>query len=69
MVPLKKTLVKGVGLPLVFANWLMAGWAVAWVSSANVQFHAQTSNVFLALPSIPRLHDFPGHTSSPPGIC
>jgi len=26
----KNTLVKGVGLPLVFANWLMAGWAIAW---------------------------------------
>lgn len=66
---LKRTLVKGVGLPLVFANWLMAGWAIAWVSSANVQFHPQTSDVFSALSSIPRLHDFAGHTSSPPGIC
>nr|GAT42926.1 predicted protein [Mycena chlorophos] len=27
----KNTLVKGVGFPLVFANWLMALWAVAWV--------------------------------------
>ncbi|KAJ7090596.1 hypothetical protein C8R43DRAFT_293284 [Mycena crocata] len=27
----KKTLTKGVGLSLVFANWLMALWAVAWV--------------------------------------
>ncbi|KAJ7050529.1 hypothetical protein C8F01DRAFT_1178656 [Mycena amicta] len=27
----KSTLTKGVGLPLVFANWLMALWAVAWV--------------------------------------
>jgi len=27
----KKTLVKGVGLSLVFANWVMAGWAIAWV--------------------------------------
>jgi len=26
----KNTLVRGVGLPLVFANWVMAGWAVAW---------------------------------------
>lgn len=27
----KKTLVQGVGLALVFANWVMAFWAVAWV--------------------------------------
>ncbi|KAG1840247.1 hypothetical protein F4604DRAFT_1833196 [Suillus subluteus] len=27
----KTTLVKGVGLSLVFANWLMALWAVSWV--------------------------------------
>jgi len=27
----KNTLVRGVGLPLVFANWVMAGWAVAWI--------------------------------------
>ncbi|KAJ6496807.1 hypothetical protein DFH09DRAFT_1376373 [Mycena vulgaris] len=27
----KRTLTKGVGLSLVFANWLMAIWAVAWV--------------------------------------
>jgi hypothetical protein len=27
----KNTLVKGVGLSLVFANWVMAGWAIAWV--------------------------------------
>ncbi|KAF7309632.1 hypothetical protein MIND_00334300 [Mycena indigotica] len=27
----KSTLTKGVGLPLVFANWLMALWAIAWV--------------------------------------
>ncbi|KAI0342541.1 hypothetical protein BDW22DRAFT_1395582 [Trametopsis cervina] len=30
----KRTLVKGVGLPLVFANWLMAGWAIAWLFQA-----------------------------------
>ncbi|KAJ3484650.1 hypothetical protein NLI96_g5492 [Meripilus lineatus] len=30
----KKTLVRGVGLPLVFANWLMAGWAIAWFLQA-----------------------------------
>ncbi|TCD64299.1 hypothetical protein EIP91_004277 [Steccherinum ochraceum] len=30
----KNTLVKGVGLPLVFANWVMAGWAVAWLFQA-----------------------------------
>ncbi|KAK7031367.1 hypothetical protein R3P38DRAFT_2923123 [Favolaschia claudopus] len=27
----KRTLTKGVGLSLVFANWLMALWAVTWV--------------------------------------
>ncbi|KAJ7636049.1 hypothetical protein DFH06DRAFT_1219826 [Mycena polygramma] len=27
----KNTLTKGVGLSLVFANWVMAFWAVAWV--------------------------------------
>ncbi|OBZ73489.1 hypothetical protein A0H81_06154 [Grifola frondosa] len=27
----KLALVKGVGLPLVMANWIMAGWAIAWV--------------------------------------
>ncbi|CAL1709836.1 unnamed protein product [Somion occarium] len=27
----KRTLVRGVGLPLVVANWIMAGWAIAWV--------------------------------------
>ncbi|KAI0795783.1 hypothetical protein C8Q75DRAFT_712066 [Abortiporus biennis] len=27
----KNTLVRGVGLPLVFANWVMAGWAIAWL--------------------------------------
>jgi len=26
----KKALVKGVGLSLVYANWVMAGWAIAW---------------------------------------
>lgn len=26
----KNALVKGVGLPLVIANWVMAGWAIAW---------------------------------------
>jgi len=30
----KNTLVRGVGLPLVFANWVMAGWAVAWLFQA-----------------------------------
>ncbi|KAI0089407.1 hypothetical protein BDY19DRAFT_102072 [Irpex rosettiformis] len=30
----KNTLVKGVGLPLVFANWIMAGWAIAWLLQA-----------------------------------
>ncbi|ESK85664.1 hypothetical protein Moror_9933 [Moniliophthora roreri MCA 2997] len=27
----KKTLTKGVGLSLVFANWVMAVWAITWV--------------------------------------
>jgi len=30
----KAALVKGVGLPLVFANWAMAAWAIAWVLQA-----------------------------------
>ncbi|KIP07381.1 hypothetical protein PHLGIDRAFT_105717 [Phlebiopsis gigantea 11061_1 CR5-6] len=30
----KRALVKGVGLPLVFANWLTAGWALAWLFQA-----------------------------------
>lgn len=30
----KKTMVRGVGLPLVFANWFMAGWAIAWLFQA-----------------------------------
>ncbi|CCM01847.1 uncharacterized protein FIBRA_03917 [Fibroporia radiculosa] len=30
----KNTLVKGVGLPLVIANWVMALWAIAWVLQA-----------------------------------
>ncbi|THH30482.1 hypothetical protein EUX98_g3694 [Antrodiella citrinella] len=30
----KNTMVKGVGLPLVFANWIMAGWAIAWLFQA-----------------------------------
>ena len=28
---LQTTLVKAVGLSLVFANWLMALWAISWV--------------------------------------
>ncbi|KAL0946193.1 hypothetical protein HGRIS_012454 [Hohenbuehelia grisea] len=27
----KDALVKGVGLSLVFANWVIAGWAIAWI--------------------------------------
>ena len=30
----QRTLVKGVGLSLVFSNWVMAGWAIAWVFQA-----------------------------------
>jgi hypothetical protein len=30
----KNTMVRGVGLPLVFSNWLMAGWAIAWLFQA-----------------------------------
>ncbi|GJE93391.1 hypothetical protein PsYK624_095500 [Phanerochaete sordida] len=30
----KDALVKGVGLPLVFANWVMAAWAIAWLFQA-----------------------------------
>ncbi|CAK5273860.1 unnamed protein product [Mycena citricolor] len=31
LVRLQRTLTKGVGLSLVFANWVMALWAIAWV--------------------------------------
>lgn len=27
----KQAVLKGVGYPLIFSNWLMAGWAVAWL--------------------------------------
>lgn len=27
----KKTIVKGVGLALVFSNWVMAAWAISWI--------------------------------------
>ncbi|KAI0052355.1 hypothetical protein FA95DRAFT_1387297 [Auriscalpium vulgare] len=30
----KRTMVNGVGLALVFSNWVMAAWAVAWVFEA-----------------------------------
>jgi len=40
----KSTIVKGVGLALVFANWAMAGWAIAWVFEAFL-----TSTVFLGV--------------------
>ncbi|KAH9834941.1 uncharacterized protein C8Q71DRAFT_710490 [Rhodofomes roseus] len=30
----KAAMVKGVGMPLVIANWVMAGWAIAWVLQA-----------------------------------
>ncbi|KAI0074620.1 hypothetical protein K474DRAFT_1685695 [Panus rudis PR-1116 ss-1] len=30
----KRTLVKGVGLPLVFSNWIMAAWCIAWLFQA-----------------------------------
>ncbi|KAH9921764.1 uncharacterized protein B0H18DRAFT_1116224 [Fomitopsis serialis] len=32
----KAAMVKGVGMPLVIANWVMAGWAIAWVLQAFV---------------------------------
>ncbi|KAJ3557045.1 hypothetical protein NM688_g1685 [Phlebia brevispora] len=31
---MQRTLIRGVGLPLVFANWILAGWAVAWLFQA-----------------------------------
>jgi hypothetical protein len=31
LIPSKQTIVKGVGLTLVLANWAMAFWAIAWV--------------------------------------
>ncbi|KAI0058329.1 hypothetical protein BV25DRAFT_1967716 [Artomyces pyxidatus] len=30
----KKTIVKGVGLALVFSNWVMAAWAITWIFEA-----------------------------------
>jgi len=32
----KSTIVKGVGLALVAANWVMAGWAITWVFEAFI---------------------------------
>jgi len=40
----KDTVVKGVGLALVFANWVMAGWAIAWVFEAFL-----TSTILLGI--------------------
>ncbi|KAH9988102.1 hypothetical protein BJV74DRAFT_878265 [Russula compacta] len=40
----KSTIVKGVGLALVFANWVMAGWAIAWVFEAFL-----TSTILLGI--------------------
>jgi hypothetical protein len=33
----QSTIIKGVGLALVIANWVMAFWAIAWVSVYNVR--------------------------------
>lgn len=35
----QKALVKAVGLSLVFANWAMALWAIAWVSPWAMHVH------------------------------
>ncbi|KAI0246108.1 hypothetical protein BJV78DRAFT_1257681 [Lactifluus subvellereus] len=40
----KGTIIKGVGLALVFANWAMAGWAIAWVFEAFL-----TSTILLGI--------------------
>jgi len=40
----KRTVVKGVGLALVFANWVMIGWAIAWVFEAFL-----TSTILLGI--------------------
>ncbi|KAI0299419.1 hypothetical protein B0F90DRAFT_1631259 [Multifurca ochricompacta] len=40
----KSTIVKGVGLALVFANWVMAGSAIAWVFEAFLK-----STIFLGI--------------------
>jgi hypothetical protein len=42
----QNTIVKGVGLALVFANWVMAGWAIAWVSGYHVQSRFVSFNLF-----------------------
>ncbi|KAI9513454.1 hypothetical protein F5148DRAFT_971847 [Russula earlei] len=43
----KSTIVKGVGPSLVFANWVMAGWAITWVFEAFL-----ASTVLLGILSI-----------------
>ena len=65
----KRTLVKGVGLPLVFANWLMAGWAIAWVGSFVNHKYFLISDAPIALPSIPPFHNSPCHTPSFADLC
>jgi len=40
----KSAIVKGVGLALVFANWAMVGWAIAWVFEAFL-----TSTILLGI--------------------
>lgn len=46
-------MLKAVGYPLIFSNWLMAGWAVAWVSIFIVSLNASdafTSSLCADLP-------------------
>jgi len=43
---LESTVVKGVGLALVFANWVMIGWAIAWVRAPMSCPNASSLNQF-----------------------
>ena len=42
----ESTVVKGVGLALVFANWVMVGWAIAWVRTWASCSNASSLNQF-----------------------
>ena len=60
----QNTLVKGVGLPLVFANFVMAFWAIAWVRPARHALWRRSPAVTVAFPSVPPLHNIAGNTAS-----
>lgn len=67
---IQKTMVRGVGLPLVFANWFMAGWAIAWVRpSLSASLVKLTEAIDPALPSILALDSPTGNSSRLAGLC